>query len=684
MFDFIRSHQRLMQFLLLVLIVPSFALIGVSGYSSYVSGDHDLVKVGKSAVTMQEFERARANQLRQMQQSSPGGFDPAVLDNPVVRGALLESLIDYRVLATTAAAERFSVSDTVLRQSIASMPQLQENGQFSAELYNQTLAAVGMSTRDFEQSQRFELALGRVLGPVGLTARIPAPVVSHLENALTDARTVRLQLYEAENHLDSVSVSDSDIQAWYEEHKQDFEIPQQVSVQYLLLDEAAAMANLPELTDSDLQSYYDQNKARFTRKARINLSHIQIDMPADADQREQVLQQASKLAAQAASSPESFAELAREHSQDAGSARSGGELGWVTQGTWPPALDQAIFALEQGQVSDVVEGVGSYHIFLVHDLQPEQVQSLDEVRETIAGEIRHQMGAERFADMATRLTGLVYDQPESLEPAAMALGVELKSAQGITRDGLLPVADAGPDAAAASDDAWILDDVRVRRAVFSPQVLNERHNSGIIEISPDTMLTVRVQEVTPAHIPEVAQVSDRIQSRLTSQRAHEYAVKAGQDALAALTSGNAGQSEQAEQSVEAESAEATGLTETTELAEATGLAGQPQQFGEPMTISRINPQGLEKQVLDAALAVDPETLPAYAGVETARGFALIRVEGVASEPTDSLMLATLPGQLTQLWGQAEESAVLQAMRVQSEVELLPEAHDAINQSDAAD
>lgn len=655
MFDFIRSHQRLMQLVLLVLIVPSFALIGVSGYSSYVSGDHDLVKIGKSAVTMQEFEQARANQLRQMQQSSPGGFDPAVLDDPRVRGALLESLIDYRVLASTAAQERFNVSDAALRESIASMPQLQLDGQFSPERYNDALAAVGMTTRDFEQSQRFELALSRVLGPVSQTASVPALVMDHLEHALTDARMVRLNVYDADAFTDDVSVSDSDVQAWYDDHKQNFEIPEQVRVQYLLLDEAAAMANLPDLTDVDLQAYYDQNKARFTQTGRVNLSHIQINAPAGApqEQRDEALEQARAVAAMAQSDPAAFGDIAKEHSQDAGSARNGGALGWVTQGTWPAALDQAIFALNEGQVSDVVEGPSGYHIFIANEARPEQVQTLDEVRDTVRQEIRHQMGAERFADMATRLTGLVYDQPESLEPAAQALGASLKTAGGITREGLLPTEQANPDAAAASPDASILADVRVRQAVFSPQVLNERHNSGIIEISPDTMLSVRVQDITPAHVPSLDQVADRIRDLLVTQRAHEQAVAAGQRDLAALAQ------------------------------DSTSLEAS-HNFDEPVTVSRINPQGLEKSVLDAALSVGPDAIPAYTGVETSEGFVIVRVDDVTTQASDAGVLAALPAELTQLWGQAEEQAVLKAMRVQSDVEILPEAHDAINNPDSAD
>lgn len=130
MFNFIRRHQRLMQLVLLILILPSFVLIGVSGYSNYVSGDEDLVKVGDQAVTAQEFDMARRNQLNDLQRSMGGAFDPALVDTPAAKQQLLDSLVDRRVLIEIATKERFSVSDSALRQAIAAMPEAKRTGSF--------------------------------------------------------------------------------------------------------------------------------------------------------------------------------------------------------------------------------------------------------------------------------------------------------------------------------------------------------------------------------------------------------------------------------------------------------------------------------------------------------------------------------------------------------------------------
>lgn len=637
-----------MQLVLLVLILPSFVLIGVSGYTNYVSGDHDLVKVGNTSITQQDFDQARRNQLEQLQQSSQGGFDPSVLDNPAARSALLESLIDRRVMVATATKERFTVSDTALRQAIASMPQLQVNGQFSPERYNQVLTSAGLNTRDFEQSQRAELALNRVLGPVAATASVPASVVGQIEHVLTEERTLRLIAYPATDYEKDLAITDADIKAWYEKNKQSLELPEQVSAQYLLLNEAAAMENLPAAKPEDLQKYYEQNKARYVQPARINVSHIQVNVPVGAtdDQRAAAKAKAEEIAKKVHADKSAFADIARAESQDAGTAKDGGKLGWITKGSWPEGLEQAVFALGKGDVSGVIDGPGGYHIFQANDVQPEKGESFDEAKSKIEAEVNRQLGAERFADMATRLTSLVYDNPASLQPAADALGLKVKSAAGIARDRLLPSDEVGANAASASEDASVLDDARVRRALFTPQALNEKQNSGVIEISPDTMIAVRVNAVVPAHVPELEKVKGHILEQLKTERAQAAAEAAGRKALASFQN-------------------------------APDKAQVPEEFGTPLTVTRINPQGLAKPVLDAAFKASTKSLPEYAGVKGPQGFVVLRVEDAKAGKPDEPMLAALPEELSQAWGRAEEQAVLKALRIQAKVEVLPDAQKAL-------
>lgn len=642
MFNFIRRHQRLMQLVLLILILPSFVLIGVSGYTNYVSGDEDLVSVGDSAVTAQEFDQARRNQLHELQRSMGNAFDPAVVETPEVKQQLLDSLVDRRVLIEIATKERFSVSDTALRQAIAAMPEMQEDGVFSPQRYNQLLAGAGLTSKQFEQSQRAELALARVITPVTQTAVLPQVIQDELQKVLLDSRTIQMHVLQTADKVAEQSITDEEIQEWYQANQEQLRLPDYVNVDYVLLDEQAAVKSVPALKDEDLQSYYEQNKARFVTPARIHLSHILIQPGATDNAHQEAQKQAKDLAAQAQAAPDQFAELAKAHSQDKGSATSGGELGWITQGNWPEVLQNAVFALKKGEVSGVIEGPDGYHIFKANDFQEEQRQPFEAVREQITNEARQQLAAERFADMATKLTDLVYESPESLAAAAETLGLPILQAKGVARDRLLSEAELGlskqPSASAA-----LLEDPRVRRALYTPTSLEQKQNAGVIELSSDTLVAVRVNEFVPSHVPSLEQLRTQVEQTLAQEKALEATQKAGQQLLKQLQAGE-------------------------DIA---------VDFSESLTVSRIDNQQLPKATLDRIMTTDVQSLPAYVGVETETGYQLVKIIAKESATPDPLIADFLQMQLQQLWGNAQEQVFMQALRDQLQVKTLPAAATAM-------
>ena len=648
MFEIIRKNQRIMQLVLLVLILPSFVLIGVSGYSNYVSGDSDIVKVGDSAITAQEFDRARRMQLDDMQRNNPAGFDLAQADSPASRRQLLESLIDQRVQIDEATRARFSVSDTALRDAIATMPQFQENGVFSPALYNQVLASAGISVRDFEQSQRGQLALDRVLGPVGATTAMLPSVMNQLEIALTEERGVRVHTLMARDFQDKVQVSDADLQAWYDKNKAALELPEQVSAEYLLLNEEAASTDLAKPTDEQLKQYYDQNKTRYVQPGRVNISHILVALPAGASeaQRETAQTKARELAEKAQADKKSFADLARSSSEDGGSARDGGELGWITKGSWPAVLENAVFSLNKGDVSGVIEGPSGFHIFKINDVQPEQGESFEQARNKVEAEVRKQLAAERFADMATKLTNLVYDNEENLQAAAGALGLTLKTVDGITRQGLVPADHIDSEhPAATSADAAVLDDTRVRQALFNPTAMSSRKNAGVVEISPDTLIAVRVTDVKAAHVPALDKVRNQARESLVRERSQELAVKAGEALLEQLKSGAAADG-----------------------------------FSKEFSVSRAAFPEMDEALLNKVLAQPTDSLPAYVGAAQPQGYTVVQIvsqqEGKAGNPG----LGLLTAQLNQALARSETEAVLNAMREDLKVQVLPEAEKELTAS----
>jgi peptidyl-prolyl cis-trans isomerase D len=640
MFDFFRNHQKWMQFILLVLIVPPFVLLGVQGYSRFLETAPKMATVNGEPITQQAYQQALRSQIDQYHQMLGDQFDAAAVDTPAMRQDLLDRLINQRVLADTARTYRFSVSDQTLRNTIASDPSVQDDGKFSPEKYRQILAAQGLTPAAFEANLRGQLALGRVLEPIAMSARIPSQVLGDITTALTQTRNVQLRRFAAADFRSKVTVTPQDVQSWYDANKAQFQIPEQVRVQYLVLDEAAASAGI-QVKDEDVASYYDQNKNRYGQPERRRASHIMIEVPANASAqaRTEAKAKAEAIARQAAADPSKFADLAKQDSQDAGSAVNGGDLGWVSKGMLAAPLEQAIYGLNKDQVSGVVESPYGYHVIKVTEVEPGHIKPLAEVRDQIVNEIRKQIAANRYSDMATKLTSLVYDQRDSLQPAADALGLKVRQASGVTRTGLLPPDQAGPDPASSSKDSQLLDNPRVRQELFTPEVLRNKLNSGVIQVSPDTLVVVHVADVTPAHIPALDQVKDKVQARLTDQRAAEAADQAGEQMLAALQK-DPGQA-------------ADGFTPAVD-------------------VSRRDPGPLQQGVLEAVMRAPVQPLPGYVGVKDPSGYTIARIDKVDPGKADPALQEQLAQQLSNAWGQAEDRAVLQMLRDSNKVQIAPE------------
>ena len=660
MFEFIRQHQRWMQFILILLILPSFVFFGVQGYSSFMNSEPELASVDGKVITLAEFNRARRSQLEQFRSMLGGQFDPSSIDTPELRQQILNTLIDQRTILVAAEQGRFSVSDETLRRTIASIPAVQVDGQFSPERYRQVLASQGLKAPDFEAGVRRDLALAQVLQPVISSALVPAEVVQKFYALITEKRVLELESFNLENFRKDVSVSDSDIKVWYDKNQESLKIPESVNIDYLVVNETAASKDI-SVSDAEIEAYYKQNEARYGQPERRRVSHILIEVPVNADaatkQKAQTL--ATDLAKRAAADPKAFAALAKEYSQDPGSANEGGDLGWISKNMLVQQVEGAVFSLDKGKISDAVESPFGYHVIFVTDVQAASVKPLAEVKADIVAEITKQIAADRFAELAAKMTNLIYDQRDSLKPVADALGLQIKTANGLSRNGLLPVSQGGSKIDESSIEATILGNPKVRQTAFSTEVFKDKLNSGAVELSPDTIVALRVSQINPARVPPLADVSEQIRETLIKEGALTLAKLAGNKALEALKA-----------SAVASSA----------VASATAKSSVPASkgFQAPITVTRQSPASLSREQLDAAMGLDGKQLPQYVGVTLSDGFTVIRLSKIeAGAAPDSAQLKQLQGQLSQAWGTAEEQAALKVLQQKYKVKILPEAAKVI-------
>ena len=685
MFDFIRNHKRWMQFILLLLIVPSFVFVGAQGYSTFTSSNTDVATVGDTAITSAEFESVRRNFLDEQRNRLGARFDLARVDTPVVRSQLLDDLINQRLLATVAQQNRFSVSDEALRNTIASNPAVQDEGQFSPERYRQALAAQGMTPAMYEAGVRRDLSVQRVIAPVGGSTQVPQAVTARLDSALTQTRTVRTRVFNADDYRSQIKVSDADIKAWYDANQKALEVPQSVDVQYIVLDEAAATHGV-KVTDAQIAEHFERNQSRFSRPERRRASHIMIELPSGASEavRKQAMEKAEEVAKQAKADPAAFADLARKNSQDAGSASSGGDLGWVSATILPPTLFAAVQSLKLDEVSGVVESPSGFHVLKLTGEEPAQKQSLAEVRGQLEEEVRKELAAKQFDTMGRNLTAAVNDQTDSLDPAAKASGLTLRSAAGITRTNLLPADEVGKNAASASPDAQMLDDPRVRQALFTPEVLDQKLNASIITLDAAKLLAIRVSKVTPQRVPELATVTDRIRDTITAERAAQAARAAGEalvkslqasaPAAPAATPGTPASASATPASANGQAAPAETTATPAVTPEASGAQGTSLQgFGAPQVVSRQDAGSLSQTVLLPVLRMPATALPGYTGVVQGDDYVVVRLDKIEAGQIDPALRDNLNTQINDIWGEAENRAVIQMLREQYKVKVLPEA-----------
>ena len=648
MFEFIRQHQRWMQGILILLILPSFAFFGVQSYTSFMNREPELATVDGIGITLSEFNRARKAQLDQYQNALGGQFDPAALDTATMRKQVLDNLIDQKTIAIAAEKGHFTVSDETLRRTIASLPAVQQDGQFSSERYKQILASQGMTAAGFENTLRRDLSLSQVLSSISGSVMVPEAVVQKFAALLGEKRTIAVQVFNADAYKKGISITPEQISAWYDANQASLKIPESVNIEYLLVNESAASKDIT-VSDADVEAFYKQNQARYSQPERRRVSHILIEVAAEAkaDIKAKAQELAAELTKQAEARPKEFADLAKKYSQDSGSKDSGGDLGWIAKGMLVPQVESSIFSLEKGKIAGPIESPFGYHVIYVTDIQPVTVKALADVKADIVSEIRKQIAADRFATMSDKMTKLIYDQRDSLKPVADALGLPISSAEGLSRSGLLPPDQGGSKLADSSAEAVVLNNPKVAQTAFSPDVFKSRLNSGVITLSPDTMLALRVSQINEAHVPALTEVTELIRQKLSVEKAIELA-------------------------------KAAALKRVDEL-KADHSAIKLKGFDPAITVSRQSRDSITKAQLDTVMTLDAKSLPQFVALPAAAGYEVIALNKVEAAATPE------PGQLTQLrqelaqaLGGAEERAALAVLRQTYQVELLPTAAKVIS------
>jgi len=624
MFDFIYRRKRVVQFILALITLP-FAFFGVNYYFRSASGGQEVATVAGHEISQQEFAVSLREQQERMRQMVGRNFDPAVFDDPEMRYAVLEQLINERLLQDQARRDRLRVSDAQLAQFIGEIPAFQVDGKFSHTRYEQLLESQNRSPLQFEQEVRSQLTLAPLQEPIAGANIVARSNVERYLGLLDQQREVATASIEIDSFLKQVKVDDAAVKAFYDANTSAFQVPEQVKLEYVTLSPDTLGAQIT-IDPAEVRKQYDQNLNRYGKPEERQASHILIAVKPDASDAEKAAakKRADEVAAQAMKNPAQFAELAKKVSQDPGSAGQGGDLGFFARdGSMVKPFEDAVFSMKQGEIVGPIQTDFGWHIIKLTSIRPGKLQSFEEVKGQIEQDLRRQQATRKFAESADQLQNLVYEQADSLQPVAKALNLTVQTTPLITR---------------AQVQALAQNNAKFVQAVFSPESLQAKRNTEAIEVGPNVLMAARVAEYKPASPRPFDDVKAEIRRQLERKAASEMAHQAGMEKLALLEQGKD-----------------TGLT-----------------FAKPVVLTRNRPQaGFPPQALTMIFQADANKLPAYAGAANDRGgYSIYRVLRVIPAPApDAAKLNAFSNRIGDQIGRELMSAYAASLKARAEVKI---------------
>jgi peptidyl-prolyl cis-trans isomerase D len=619
MFDAIRKHQRLLQFVLLILILPAFVFFGISGYDGMLARDRGVAQVGDVEITRQEFDFAQRQQVEQLRQMLGDGVDARMFDTPEARREILEGLISQRVVAAEAASQRLAVGDERVRQTILGIPGLKrEDGSFDDARYKALLSAQNMTPGGFEARLRSDIAMQTLPDAVQSSVIVPRTVAERLVSLQEETREVRELRFAPADFAASVKPTDEQLAAYYEANARAFETPESAKVEYLVLDREGLAAQVAVSPD-DLKAYYEQNRSRYGSPEERRASHILVKAGPDAKAR------AEAIVAKLQADPSQFEALARSASEDPGSATQGGDLGYFARGMMVKPFADAAFDMKEGEIRGPVESEFGQHVIRLTAIRPAAEKPFEAVRAEIETEVRGQQAASKYAEVAEAFTNTVYEQSDSLAPAAEKFGLKVQTADSVSRE---PAPDAARGTALASP--------RLLAAIFGDEALRNKRNTEAIEIAPGRLASARVVEHRAPKRRPLDEVRDEVRRQVIEQEAARLARQAGEGRLAELKAGKG---------------------------DATG-------FSPARAVSRAAPAGLPQPALDAVFRLPADAVPSYGGVDLGpQGYVVVQLAKVSPPPPEQVAkrLETAQQQLARVLAQQNTVDYVESLKQRAKI-----------------
>ena len=506
--------------LIVAFISIPFALWGIQSYLG-VQANPAAAKVNGEEISQRDLQQ-QVREVRDRLRSQLGAsYRPDMFDDAMLRERALDQMIDARVLGETAEAWKMRIGDEHVRTYIRTIPSFQNNGQFDVNAYNIAVRNQGMSQRGFEESLRKDLVMNQMRYGVQGSAFVTNREVDTLISLRDQEREVAYFTIPAASFESSIQLSDDELRQYYEANSKEYVVPERVKVEYLILDPDVLSASV-EVSDTVLRDYYEQHQDEFQVPEERQVRHILVAVAETAEQSEvDAAREKAESLLERINTGDSFADLAREFSEDPGSADQGGDVGLISRGMMAKPFEDKAYELEVGQVSEPVRTPFGFHLIEVLAINAGGEGSFEKLYQEINQAYTRAEGEKLFFDHAERLADLSYENPDSLVPAAENLGLQRKESDWFDR--------SGAEGELASP--------KITGAAFSEDVLSEGNNSELIELEQDRVIVLRVVEHEAEQVQPFESVRDQVSEALTAVKTGELAKAEGTRLIEAISKG---------------------------------------------------------------------------------------------------------------------------------------------------
>lgn len=501
MFNVIERHQKIVKGIMIA-ITATFVVWGVSGYLEMGGDDGYVAKVGSNKIYSQDIDRAMDQSQGQQQDKMQ----------------VLFGLINRQLLINALNDNHLSVTTSQLQQAIMAIPMFQNNGKFDTAKYEDFLKQRYMNADKFQQEISQQLLLTEIIDFFKNSYFTSTTFQNKFVALLSRERNVSQYVVDSNQFMNKVNVAESDINAYYTQNIAKFTVPDQVKLQYLQVSVDSLASNV-KVSDAEINQYLQDHPAGSSNE-QVDVSHILFNVPAGAtaDQTAQIKAKAEQVLAQVKANPAKFAELAKQYSQDQGSASNGGDLGFFGHGVMVPAFESVAFGMQKGQISGLVQTQFGFHILKLNDIKGNDVASQ---RQAAQQQVQKQKAQQNLQGIVEQLNDVTYNQADSLAPAAQKTGLTIQNSDWVAK-GVTQGLFANP---------------KLQSAIFTDDVIKNHHNSEVVDLGDGSFVVVHAADYQAAKQKPISEVHDQIATVLKTQLAQQMASTTGQQELAQLQQG---------------------------------------------------------------------------------------------------------------------------------------------------